>query len=596
MSSGRPPPGSVRGLLRLAGVTPGGDATDRDLIRAFALDRSEAAFAALMARHGPMVRAVCRRALRDHHLADDAVQATFVVLARRAGAVRWKESLAGWLFEVARRVSRKSAAQAARRTARECGAAEAPEPAAPVPPPAADLSALQAALDDELARLPDRLRLPVVLCHLEGLSQEAVAKQLGVTDGQLRGRLYRAKLKLQDRLTRRGFTLTAVLLALAVHPPASALPPVLAAGTLRLATTPDAAVPAAVLALTHGVTPAMFTAKTVVTLAVFGVLGLGAGGWAVRSAVADAPPAVVDAPLDRPVLPPAPKPARPVPVAKRDDKPADPKDKVETVRGEIKAVDPSALKAKAPGDNVKDVAGLGTRLEARGSIRVKPDDGDQPELTVPLPADAPLTFHGKPVKPADLKPGMRVELDYKGNSTDLVALRAEWRPRQVVVKAVSPADRTFGIETGGDEGGFEVVLAVAADAAVVVDGLPAGLPDVPAGRKVEVSPSLDRKAVVAVRSGGDPADLPALVLKYDPAARLLTVSFEAEQGDVRRPVTLALPVAPDAKARLAGKDLPLAEVKPRMPARLRLSADRTTVVGLLLAAPLPEPKDDDKED
>ncbi|MBX9627294.1 MAG: sigma-70 family RNA polymerase sigma factor, partial [Gemmataceae bacterium] len=118
MSSGRPPPGSVRGLLRLAGVAPGGDATDRDLVRAFALDRSEAAFAALMARHGPMVRAVCRRALRDQHLADDAVQATFVVLARRAGAVRWKESLAGWLFEVARRVSRKAAVQAARRAAR----------------------------------------------------------------------------------------------------------------------------------------------------------------------------------------------------------------------------------------------------------------------------------------------------------------------------------------------------------------------------------------------------------------------------------------------------------------------------------------------
>ncbi|MBX9623958.1 MAG: sigma-70 family RNA polymerase sigma factor, partial [Gemmataceae bacterium] len=453
---------------------------------------------------------------------------------------------------------------------RETPAGDAPEPAAPQPPPpAADLSALQAALDDELARLPERLRLPVVLCHLEGLSHEAVAKQLGVTDGQLRGRLYRAKLKLQDRLTRRGFTLTAVLLALAVNPPASALPPVLAAGTLRLATTPDAAVPAAVLALTHGVTPAMFTlTKAVAAAAVLGTLGLGAGGWAVRSAVADDPAAPATQPAAQPATA---KAARPDPAAKPDDdKPADPKDKVETVRGEIKLVDAT-------------------------KVRVKPDEAGQPELSV-APGDGGFTFHGKPVKPADLKPGMRAEIDYRGNSTEFVAARAYWPPRRVTVKSVSVADRTFSIETGGDEGGFEIVLAVAPDAEVVVDGLPAGLADVPVGRRAEVSPSLDRKAVVAVRSAGDPADLPALVVGYNSTSRTLLVSFEADQGDVRRPVTLALPVGAGAKARLAGKDLPLAEVKPRMPARLRLSGDRTTVTGLLLAAPLPEEKDDDKDD
>lgn len=611
MSAGRPPPASVRGLLRLAGVGPGGDATDRDLIRAFALDRSEAAFAALMARHGPMVRAVCRRALRDHHLADDAVQAVFVVLARRAGSVRWNESLAGWLFEVARRVSRKAAAQAARRATREARAADAPEPAAPQPPlPAADLSALQAALDEELARLPERLRLPVVLCHLEGLSHETVAKQLGITDGQLRGRLYRAKLKLQDRLTRRGFTLTAVLLALAVAPPAGALPPVLAAGTLRLAVGSDAAVPPTVLALTHGVTPAMFTltTKTLAAVTVFGALGLGAGGWAAKSAVADDPAA----PAPTAKAPDAP----PAPAAKKDDKPAGPKEKVETVHGVIRTVDPTAIKAKPP-ELGKDIAGLGTRLDGFGSIVVKPDDNDQPELTVPLAPGAPLTFHGKPIKPADLKAGMHVELDFRGNTTDLLAVRAGWPPTKAVVKAVDVAKRTVTIplRTEGDTE-FDVPIPVAPGAAVVIDGLPAGLADLPATGPAELALSLDKKSIVRIESAGDLADLPGVVtstrqeqVKSEGTAAALPswrygIAIEVHvrphrPGAEEQPVELLFDVAPNAKVRLNGREARFQDLVPAAHPRVRLGfgPDAKTVVRILAADALPKPKDDDgKED
>jgi len=115
MSTGRPDPAAVRQLMKLAGVSPGGEATDRELIERFVQDRSESAFADLMARHGPMVLAVCKRHLRDPHAAEDAFQAVFIVLARRAGAVKWRESIGGWLFEVAamdgRRVERVRASR-----------------------------------------------------------------------------------------------------------------------------------------------------------------------------------------------------------------------------------------------------------------------------------------------------------------------------------------------------------------------------------------------------------------------------------------------------------------------------------------------------
>src|SRR5690349_12061141 len=129
MSTGRPGSSSVRRLLKRAGVSGGGPVGDRELVERFVKDRSEGAFADLMARHGPMVLAVCRRHLRDPHAADDAFQATFIVLARRAGSVRWRESIGGWLFEVATRVARQAAARAVRQSAREDNLAAAPEPA-----------------------------------------------------------------------------------------------------------------------------------------------------------------------------------------------------------------------------------------------------------------------------------------------------------------------------------------------------------------------------------------------------------------------------------------------------------------------------------
>src|SRR5262249_26217231 len=162
----------------------------------------QAAFAELVARHGLMVLHACRRVLSDGHLAEDAAQATFLVLARKADTIRPPEALAGWLHGVACRVAKK---------ARPAGGPQPPRPAVPPDRPAgggdplAEVSAreLLSVLDEEVRRLPEAYRLPVLLCCLEGLSQEEAARRLGWAAGSLRGRLERGRKRLLERLARR---------------------------------------------------------------------------------------------------------------------------------------------------------------------------------------------------------------------------------------------------------------------------------------------------------------------------------------------------------------------------------------------------------
>jgi len=211
------------------------DRPDADLLTAFVADRDPEAFAALVRRHGPMVLGVCRRVGRDHDTADDAFQAVFLVLARRAADVRPRNRVGAWLYGVAYRTALKARAVRARRRTRESQVDAMPEPAAP---PAADgWDELKPILDEELARLPDRLRVPVVLCDLEGRPQRAVAGQLGIAPATLAGRLADARRTLAARLTRRGVTLAAPALAalLAERASAGVVNSQLAAGVVRAA-------------------------------------------------------------------------------------------------------------------------------------------------------------------------------------------------------------------------------------------------------------------------------------------------------------------------------------------------------------------------
>ena len=161
---------------------------------------AEAAFEAIVRRHGPMVLGVCRRYLDDPHDVEDAFQATFVVLFRRAGSVRVDVSLGPWLHGVSRRIAARARAAALRRRAREVG--HAVEPATD---PAADETRadLREELDEELARLPTRYRLPIILCHLEGLTYQEAARRLGCPVGTVGVRLSRGRELLRARLARR---------------------------------------------------------------------------------------------------------------------------------------------------------------------------------------------------------------------------------------------------------------------------------------------------------------------------------------------------------------------------------------------------------
>jgi RNA polymerase sigma factor (sigma-70 family) len=239
---------------------------DRSLLTAFLADRSEAAFAELVRRHGPLVFGVCRRVLGHTQDAEDAFQATFLVLARKAGTVTRTETLSPWLYAVAVRTARELRHMRDRRRKHElasgprerAGDREANHrPAHAGRSPDFDLAAV---LDEELAKLPDHYRLPILLCELQGRSRKAVAAELGIPEGTLSSRLAAAKQRLADRLTRRGVTTSAGAVAAALTADAAArVPAPLLDDAVRAAA--GGLVSAAALRAADGVVKAMFVSK-----------------------------------------------------------------------------------------------------------------------------------------------------------------------------------------------------------------------------------------------------------------------------------------------------------------------------------------------
>src|SRR6516164_6976669 len=200
----------TRYLRNLAASTKTRDASDHELMEQFITGRDDAAITTLVRRHGPMVYNVCRRVLRNEHDAEDAFQATFLVFARKAHTLRSQESVGNWLYGVAYRTALKARTAAARRSRQEAAA-----PVRRVAEPLAELTVheAQTIVDQELARLPDKYRAPLVLCCLEGMTRDEAAQQLGWSPRLLKSRLEQARELLRNRLVRRGTTLTAGLFA-----------------------------------------------------------------------------------------------------------------------------------------------------------------------------------------------------------------------------------------------------------------------------------------------------------------------------------------------------------------------------------------------
>ncbi len=221
-------------LRRLAGSREAEALADSLLLDRFVHRNDPEAFATLLHRHGPMVLSVCRSILQDPHDTEDAFQATFLVLVRRAGAIGRRELLANWLYGVAYRVALRARAKRGRRRERERSGVEMTAIAAGADAHDPDLGPL---LHDEVNRLPDKYRQPVVLCYLQGRTQAEAARLLGWTVGMVRGRLERARERLRGRLSRRGLTLSAGLFAtvLARQAAPAAVPPALLESTARFA-------------------------------------------------------------------------------------------------------------------------------------------------------------------------------------------------------------------------------------------------------------------------------------------------------------------------------------------------------------------------
>jgi RNA polymerase sigma factor (sigma-70 family) len=266
---------------------PGGDLTDGQLLARFVAVRDEASFAALVRRHGPMVLGVCRRFLRHTQDAEDCFQATFLVLARKASVVR-REAVGSWLYAVAYRTSLEARAINARRRARERQVEDMPHPE--VMPP--ELQDWRPWLDLELNRLPEKYRVVIVACDLEGQSRKDAARSLGLAEGTISSRLARGRCLLAKRQSRYGLSLSGGALAMALSAGAASahVSASLVLATAKAASGPLSAVAASVGILTKGVLQAMLLAKLKLAIGVVMVLAaLGTTGLIYRASGQSAP-------------------------------------------------------------------------------------------------------------------------------------------------------------------------------------------------------------------------------------------------------------------------------------------------------------------
>jgi RNA polymerase sigma factor (sigma-70 family) len=269
----------------------GANLTDGQLLERFLANCDEIAFEALVKRHGPMVFAVCRRICRHRHDAEDAFQACFLVLARKAGSIRPVEAIGNWLFGVARRTAMRARALRIRTLSRERQVSQMPELEGQ--PIDAGLE-IEAIIDQQIASLPDKYRLPLVLCELEGRSRREVARQLKLPEGTLSSRLATARKLLAARLTRRGVTLTSGMLggAIAANHAAAAISPQLLARTSKAAcllaagqACTDSLISTQVTSLMEGTLKTMLLSKLklgVAGLALASLVGL--GGYSLSAA------------------------------------------------------------------------------------------------------------------------------------------------------------------------------------------------------------------------------------------------------------------------------------------------------------------------
>jgi RNA polymerase sigma factor (sigma-70 family) len=549
---------------------PTAPCSDRQLLERFTRHDDQAAFTALVRRHGPLVLGVCRRVLRQEADAEDAFQAVFLVLARKARSVCWGDSVGGWLYGVAYRVAHKARVARARRQRRE---ARAGRPVDTTPATSAPWSELQAVLDEELQHLPAAFRTPLVLCYLEGRTQDEAARQLGWSLGALRGRLWRGRELLRSRLARRGLSLGSVLVALALsHSAAPAAVPVgLAAATVQAAFAflrgGAAIVPGPILGLTKGMLHTMFLSKFTPLAVILAVTITLAGiGLTAHLSLAEKPPAAFS---DSAVSADAPKADEPRDKPKGDGE--KPKDGDRPKEGPRDGDRPK----EGPRDRGPGVKGAIKEVHATQKlvtvITAKQDGGGGGVEVVLDVADAKIVVAGQPAKLTDLQAGMNVFIQSRDGKSGQ-AVEASWPLILGAIKSVDPAQHTVTLY--GGEKGQEQTYELAKDARVLFDGVPVRLEDLEGRTRVNLELTADRKAVAVVSAQGGKSFLRAYAVEVDPDKGTLTVRLGENQAE------LNFDVSKDANILLDGKPAKLGDVKPGAWLLLKLGADKRTIAAL----------------
>jgi RNA polymerase sigma factor (sigma-70 family) len=482
---------------------PGG-LDDAQLLQNFVRSGDPAAFEVLVWRHGSVVLNVCRRVLRDAQEAEDAFQATFLVLARKARTIGKGSSLAGWLYRVAYRIALR-----ARPSALRCGSLpnDLPDLGSPDEVLGRDLRQV---LDEEVNRLPEKYRVPVVLCYLEGHTNEEAARQLGCPRGTVLSRLARGRERLRQRLTRRGLALAVggLTAPLAVEAEA-AVSANLVNGTVGAAQAFVAGkaaglVSAPVLALTEGVLQAMFLTR---------IKLIGAAVLAVALTVTTAG-LFAQRTGERPAAPP--------PGAGRGELGREGAD----LHGVVRSVDAAqqTVTIAVPGENREMVERTFTLTK---DAQVLLDDGRG------------RRFIAREGKLADLAPGSRVALRLAADPKLVDGILAEGPTLEGKLSAVDATKNTLTVahfQGRGDEAATRT-YTLAKNAEVVIDDgrgrrtslREAKLGDLPADCLVQVKLSPDQKEVVFVAAQGPM--LQGVVKAVDASKQLLTLTIRPPRGD-----------------------------------------------------------------
>jgi RNA polymerase sigma factor (sigma-70 family) len=477
--------GSAIHRLRRAALLDGGAGlTDGQLLDRFVSGRDPAAIEALVRRHAPMVWGTVRRVLRDHHDAEDAFQATFLVLARKAASVVPRELVANWLYGVARQTALKARATAARRRGRERQVERMPEPAVAEQDRWDDLLPL---LDQELSRLPDAYRVVTVLCDLEGKTRREAAGQLGLPEGTVASRLARGRALLAKRLAGRGVVLSAGALAAVLSQQASSavVPTSVVSATIkavRLLAAGQAAATGAitvkVAALTEGVLKSMVLTKvkTAIVVLLLAVAGLGGGGVLYHAKAAET------AKARNPVEQRAQKQAN---SEASTDQP------LPTPRGRASVT----LRAFIEGNAFWTLTDVDTK---NNTISVK-WAGRMSLEGLAVAADAKVLLDGKQRRLADLRKGMWVTPKVAAGKPQVTMIVTTTKEADLyVLSAVNTENSSITVTLGN----FNVTLPVAKDAKIVIGNKGSRLADLRTGMPIflTLAPVGDRMAATSIRA------------------------------------------------------------------------------------------------